>query len=64
MPTGGSCIRTAGPTPRRSGARLVAVTGVNYQVADVRQRLQHPLDLHKPHDVRQLSGVSNPASEA
>jgi hypothetical protein len=22
------------------------------------------VDLHKPHDVRQLSGVSNPASEA
>jgi len=26
----------------------------------------HPdsVDLHKPHDARQLSGVSNPASEA
>jgi hypothetical protein len=22
------------------------------------------IDLHKPHDARQLSGVSNPASEA
>ena len=26
--------------------------------------LQSLVDFHKPHDVRQLSGVSNPASEA
>jgi hypothetical protein len=28
MPTGGSCIRTADPTPRRSGARLAAIHGI------------------------------------
>jgi hypothetical protein len=28
MPTGGSCIRTAGPTPRHSGARLAAIHGI------------------------------------
>lgn len=28
MPTGGSCIRTAGPTPRRSEVRVVAIHGI------------------------------------
>jgi uncharacterized protein len=40
MPTGGSCIRTAGPTPRRSGARGDGSPGLNSQIADVRRRLQ------------------------
>ena len=46
------------------GLQLTDCPSLAHFLQFVATSLMPTVDLHKPHDVRQLGGVSNPASEA